>query len=271
MSDRLQAYLQRIGYQGVVRPDFQTLVGLHRAHLLTIPYENLDIHRGKTLSVDEDAIFDKIVRDGRGGWCYEMNGLFAWALKEIGFDVTLMGSTVNRQPTGRTIEGNHLVLLVQLERPYLVDVGFGNGFLEPLPLEEGVYQRGYLDYELWKDGDRWWFKNQRFAPIGYDFTLDAHQLGDFAPQSHELQTWEESGFVRTTVCQRFTPAGFVMLRGAVLTTVTENGAEQGTIADAAEYREALENLFDLHLPDAEILWEKVWARHQDWLKAQPSG
>jgi N-hydroxyarylamine O-acetyltransferase len=266
----INAYLKRIHYSAPPQPDLETLVGLHRAHLLAIPYENLDIHRGRYLSIREWDIFQKIVMSGRGGWCYEMNGLFAWALKQIGFNVTLLASTVNRQPDRRTIEGNHLVLLVRLDRPYLVDVGFGNGFIEPLPLEAGTYQQGYLDYQLWQEDERWWFRNQIHAPAGYDFTLDSHHLSDFAPQSHELQTWEESGFVRTTVCQRFTPEGLVILRGAVLTTITAAGADQGTIADAEEYREALEDLFDLHLDDTATLWEKVRAAHEVWLQQQQS-
>ncbi|MEO8609636.1 MAG: arylamine N-acetyltransferase [Chloroflexota bacterium] len=268
MDQKLSAYLERIGYQGEVRPDLETLTAVHRAHLMSIPYENLEIHRGGYLTVSADDAFQKIVVNGRGGWCYEMNGLLGWVLREIGFDVTLLGSTVNRQPTGKTIEGNHLILRVQLDKPYLADVGFGNGILEPIPLETGTYPQGFLNYKLRQDGEGWWFENHIYGGAGFDFTLEPHRLEDFKEQSHELQTWPESGFVRATVCQRFNADGYVSLRGAVLSRITQAGRQEQTIDNAADYEQVLANVFDLHLSDTDELWEKVWARHQAWVKEQ---
>jgi N-hydroxyarylamine O-acetyltransferase len=268
MNNKLTAYLNRINYTGDVRPDLDTLTRVHRAHLYAIPYENLEIHRDGYLTVDQDDIFQKIVVDRRGGWCFEMNGLLGWALREIGFDVTLLSSTVNRPPTGKFVEGNHLVLRVQLDRPYLADVGFGNGLMEPIPLENGTYQQDYLDYKLKHDGERWWFENHIYGGAGFDFNLDAHELADFAPQSHELQTWEGSGFVRNTVCFRLNEQGYVCLRGAVLTTVTENGQQEQVIDNFADYQRILTDTFDLPLPKTDTLWEKVWAKHQAWAKEQ---
>ena len=144
----INAYLDRIHYQGPRLPTRQVLFDVHRAHLRAITYENLDIHLGRTLTLDISHIFDKIVTRHRGGWCYEMNGLLAWALSELGFVVTLLPSAVNREKLGDKAERNHLILLVQLEQPYLVDVGFGNGFLQPLPLKPGHYRQDFLTYEL---------------------------------------------------------------------------------------------------------------------------
>jgi len=269
MDNKLSVYLNRINYHGDVRPDPDTLKKVHRAHLYSIPYENLDIHTGGYLTVRQDDIFQKIVVNRRGGWCFEMNGLLGWALREIGFDVTLLASTVNRHGTGKIVEGNHLVLLVQLERPYLADVGFGNGILEPIPLEHGTYQQGFLDYKLKHDGERWWFENHIYGGgAGFDFTLDAHQLDDFVPQSHELQTWEGSGFVQKTVCFRFTDQGYVCLRGALFTTVTESGQQERVIDNRADYQRILAEVFDLHLANTDALWEKVWARHTAWVEEQ---
>src|SRR5262249_39813398 len=130
---QLNDYLARIGYTDSPAVNLETLTALHRAHLLKITYENLDIHLGRYLTLDERAIFEKIVTNRRGGWCYEMNGLFAWALREMGFSVRLMASAVNRVVNGDGAERGHLILLVEIDRPYLADVGFGNGFLTPLP------------------------------------------------------------------------------------------------------------------------------------------
>ena len=157
-----------------------------------------------------------------------MNGLLAWA-GELGFSITLLGSAVNRERLGSAAERNHLILLVELDRLYLADVGFGNGFLRPLPLEPGRYPQGFLEYALAHDNGRWYFTNHVYGGAGYDFTLEPHQLPDFADRCHELQTDPESGFVRVAVCHRFTASGLIALRGAVLRRITAGGAHDTTI------------------------------------------
>lgn len=266
----IDAYLDRINYRGERAPSLETLAALHRAHLLAITYENLDIHLGRYVELDQRAMFDKMVTRRRGGWCFEMNGLFAWALGELGFSVTLLASAVNRAAQGDKAERNHLVSLVQLDRAYLVDVGFGNGFLRPLPLEPGTYRQGFLDYRLAREGDRWYFTNHVHGGPGYDFTLRPHRLDDFADKSHELQTSPESGFVRMVVCHRFTPDGILSLRGAVLRSVTADGARDEVIEDEATYRRALAERFDLHLPADETarLWRTVWEKHVEFMAQQ---
>ena len=265
---KLAAYLDRIGYSGPVGPDYTTLCALHRAHLLAVPYENLDIHLGRPLTLDEPQIVAKLVGAGRGGWCYEMNGLFAWALRQLGFEVQLLASAVDRAASGAAADGNHLVLLVQLERPYLADVGFGNGFLEPLPLAPGTYRQGYRTYALTLDGERWNYAPDPQDGPGYDFTLAPYQLADFAEQSHRQQTAPHSGFVRTTVCHRLTRDAVVSLRGALLSTTSAAGVERRVIADANDYQATLADRFGLQLAEAPALWERVWARHQAWLREQ---
>src|SRR5439155_12169680 len=88
----VDAYLERIGYAGPREPGFETLAALHRAHMLSVPFENLDIHLGRRLVLDREANFEKIVVRHRGGWCYELNGLFALLLERLGFRVTLLGA-----------------------------------------------------------------------------------------------------------------------------------------------------------------------------------
>src|SRR5215212_1339106 len=109
----LQAYLQRINYRGGRAPTAATLRDLHRAHLLAVPFENLDIHLGRPILLGQDALFDKIVRRRRGGFCYELNGLFAGLLRELGFEVTLLAAGVARADGGFGPEFDHLTLLVQ--------------------------------------------------------------------------------------------------------------------------------------------------------------
>ncbi len=268
---RLDAYLNRIGYTAPVRVDRQTLFALHNAHLLAIPYENLGIHLGRTLTLDVDAIFDKIVIRRRGGWCYEMNGLFAWALREIGFDVSLLAGTVGRRSGGASAEGNHLLMSVMLDQPYLADVGFGNGFLEPLPLVSDRYaQANFLKpFELRQAADRWELVSDGVGGGGFDFTLEPAVMTQFAAQCHHLQTSPESGFVRITVCHRFRPDALFSLRGAVLQKTHAGGSTTITLDNVVDYRRTLEDVFGLQLPEVERLWERVWTAHQNWIQTLP--
>jgi N-hydroxyarylamine O-acetyltransferase len=263
---QLARYFARVGYHGDTTPSLATLRGLHRAHLLSIPYENLDIHLGVPLTLDPECIFAKLVDERRGGWCYEMNGLFGHVLETLGFDVRRVSGTVGRAERGWRAQGNHLVLIVMLDRPWMADVGFGDGFLTPLPLEPGTYTQSFLSYRVSRDGPRWRVDNHAYGGAdGFDFTLTRRRLDDFATQCRELQTSPDSPFVRTTVCERFTPSGLIMLRGATLREVTAGGVTTRVLQDANQFAATLHDNFGLDLPVAAAdLWPEVWRMHVAW-------
>jgi N-hydroxyarylamine O-acetyltransferase len=263
------AYFRRIGYAGSAQPTRETLFAIHRAHLLAIPYENLDIHLGRTLVLDPETNFRKLVHERRGGWCYEMNGVFGAVLERLGYDVRYLSGAVGRARRGDAAEGNHLVLLVTLDQPWIVDVGFGDGFIEPLPLVEGTYRQGFLEFGLVRDGDRWTVLNH---PMGgadrFDFTLESRFLENFSGQCHALQTSPESGFVQTTVCQQFVADGIVTLRGAVLRKIRESGVTETTIDNASAWARVILEQFGLEIPGVERLFPRVWERHLAWAAAR---
>ncbi len=266
---KLEQYLQRIRYTGSLTPNLETLIGVHRAHLLSIPYENLDIHFGRTLELSTTRAFQKIVLEHRGGWCYEMNGLLAWALTEIGFDVELLACAVGQN----NASANHLALKVNLEQPYLADAGFGNGLLEPIPLQSGVYTQQSRAFTLEQDGENWIFQilSVSAAAVGnsFEFTLQPQVITVFQERCRYLQTSPESGFVRVVVAHRMTETGVQSLRGAVLQTIT-NGLESSRTLETHEaYDTALREVFDLHL-DTRDLWRKVWVSHLEWQKNLPA-
>jgi N-hydroxyarylamine O-acetyltransferase len=265
----IAAYLDRIGFSGPVTPSFQSLRAIHRAHLQTIPYENLDIHLGRRLELGAGPAFRKLVLDRRGGWCYEMNGLLAWALGELGFEVRMVAGTVGRETNGDRWEGNHLVLLVPLDgQLHLVDVGFGDGPLDPLPLLEGAYRVGFLDFRLERSGERWVLHNHEHGGAkSFDFMLEPRELSSFETRCHELQTLPSSGFVQKTVCQRYQGDELITLRGAVFRRVRRTGVDQLIVTGPEEYREVLEREFDLRIPEADQLWPKVWHRHLEWIRS----
>jgi len=266
----LQAYLDRIKFKGMPRPDLATLRAIHRGHLSSIPYENLDVAMGQRVSIDISPIFDKIVTRRRGGWCYEMNGLLAWALEDIGFKVTRMAGGVMRVAAGDANLGNHLVLRVDLDRPYLADVGFGDGMLEPVPIVEHTFRHDFLDYRLEDLRDGWWrFHNHLLggAP-SFDFEMKPAERALLADKCEWLQTSPDSPFVLNAVAQRHAPNRLSMMRGKTLKVLTPAGLSAREIGSAEEYVATLATVFDLELPEAANLWPKILARHEALFGAQ---
>ncbi|MDQ0462556.1 N-hydroxyarylamine O-acetyltransferase [Caulobacter ginsengisoli] len=266
----LAAYLDRIGHAGPVRPDLATLRAVHRAHLLAIPYENLDVQLGRPLTTDPAAAYAKIVEGRRGGWCYEMNGLLGWALGEIGFNVTRMAGGAVRVLRGEAAVGNHLVLRVDLDRPWIADAGFGDGPLDPYPLEAASFASAGYDFRLELQEDGWWRLHNH--PAGgapsFDFRSAPADEALLADRCDWLQTSPESGFVQNAVAQRHRPDRLLMLRGRVLRTATPTGTQDRLIGSADEYVAMLAEDFGLDLPEAADLWPKIVARHEVVMAAQ---
>lgn len=143
----VDAYLEWIGFGGTPSVDHATLARLQRLHMTAVPFENLFITQGIHVTTDAAASYDKIVRQGRGGWCFELNGSFGALLEAIGFRVTLLGAAVLLDGPSTTIE--HLTLEVLADQPYLVDVGFGDSSIQPLALNRaGPQDGGNATYEL---------------------------------------------------------------------------------------------------------------------------
>src|SRR5215510_16507775 len=150
----LQAYLKRINYNDPVAPTPETLRALQVAHLLTVPFENLSIHAGEPVVLNEDALFTKIVEKKRGGFCYECNGMFAGLLRALGFEVAMLGAGVAHAQGGYGPNFDHMALMVTLNDRWLVDVGFGESFVEPLLLDErGEQVQGTRSFRIVEDGD----------------------------------------------------------------------------------------------------------------------
>ncbi len=261
----LDAYLARIAYDGPMRPDLAALTALHRAHLRAIPYENLDVQMGRPVTIERAAIFEKLVTQKRGGWCYEMNGLFGWALAEIGFKVTRSAGAVVRELRGDDMIGNHLVLKVELEEGvYLADVGFGDGPLDPIAVQEGPFASEGFEFAVSQLGHGWWrFHNHEAggAP-SFDFDLSPADERRLAERCFWLQSAPESQFVQNAVLQFHKPDGLWLMRGRVLRHVTPADRKDYLIESAAEYVAVLSEVFGLRMPESADLWPKICARHE---------
>jgi len=268
---KLHRYLRRVGYGGPLSPTRTTLHNLHRAHLLAIPFENIDVQLGVRPSFDLDEVFEKIVERKRGGWCYEMNGLFAWVLRELGFTVDLVGAAVGRAKSGERALMNHLALIVRLDRPYLADVGFGNGMLVPAPLHVGTFSDGRFDFRLTREGEWWRFHNHRHNGSTYDFTERPYEYAAFEHKGRMLATTAESPFVQNLVAGRLTENGMVFLTNAALQRFTGNEIAEETAPNAAALQQILREHFDLEVDRIDALWNRVASQQRNATKRKLRG
>lgn len=243
----IRDYLQRIHYQGSLEPTLQTLQALHETHLLTVPFENLSIHYGQPIILQEALLFNKIVRKHRGGFCYELNGLFAWLLGQSGFQVTLLSAQVAGNDGTFSPEFDHLTLLIHhlSGSDWLTDVGFGDSFLRPLRFEAEIEQDGAdgKAYRLQKKYDGhmqrdYWIMQQFSDAIWqphYRFTLQPHTLADFTERCIYQQTSPESHFMQKRICSLATPAGRITLSDMRLITTIRGERKERELTGEEEY------------------------------------
>lgn len=244
------AYCERIGYDGPREPTEATLAALHRAHMLAVPFENLDIHLGVRNVLDPDHVYDKIVRRRRGGWCYELNGLFALLLERLGFQVTRYSAAVALSDPPSP-DYAHLTLRVDLDRPWLADVGFGDSFTRPILFdEEGDQERDGRRYRLARANGRVTL-NQDGAPQ-YSFAPVPRRMEEFEEMCAVQQTSPDSHFTRAPICSLATEDGRISLAGMRVVTTTPAGRREQQLRDEPERLAVLRDRFGVDLGDAEL-------------------
>jgi N-hydroxyarylamine O-acetyltransferase len=246
----IKAYLERINYHGSLAPTAETLRELQVAHLLAVPFENLSIHAGQPIVLEDEALFAKIVERRRGGFCYEANGLFAALLRALGFDVAMLSARVANAEGEFGPDFAHMTLMISLEQRWLVDVGFGDSFREPLLLDErSEQQQGRLAYRIVPDGARLILmqrdESDKWTPL-YRFTLQPYQYADYAEMCHYHQTSTRSHFTKARICSRATSEGRITLSEMHLITTTEEGERQErTLTSREEYADVLRQHFGI--------------------------
>ncbi len=220
--------------------------------MLSVPFENLDIHLGRPILLSQAAFFDKIIEHRRGGFCYELNGSFAALLRALGFRVSMLSARVARKDGGFTPDFDHMTLLVRLKERWLADVGFGDSFTEPRRLDVIGPQRdnGKL-YRITraKDGrlvSRWDENSNSWEPQ-YMFTLRQRRLADFAPRCRWQETSPDSHFKKGRLITRLTPIGRVTLTDTQLVLTRGSRRIEKAVVTPNEFDRLLHRHFGIDL------------------------
>ncbi len=243
-------YLARIGVSGLgVSCDASSLKTLQRSHLLNVPFENLDIHWNRPILLETDRFYKKIVEEKRGGYCYELNGLFNELLKFVGFETRLVSGRVFNG-SGHGPEFDHAAIIVTLgASEYLADVGFGDFTAEPLQIivDEEQYDAagiflirdfgdGYLEVAK-RSGDSWQ-SEYIFRPIG-------RNLSEFSEMNKFQQTSPDSHFTKGKVCSLMTAQGRKTLTDKSFIVTTDGNKSDRPIESEAEFESILKQEFNI--------------------------
>ena len=254
-TEKISAYLTRIGFTGTPAPNLATLIALQRAHLETVPYENLDIMRNIPISLNLDSLHEKIVIRRRGGYCFELNGLFTWLLRNLGFRVKEYLSRFLRGERGIPTR-RHRVIHVSIkdEGDFLCDVGVG-GTIPRCPLElildtaneqngeiYRIERKPILGYVLskWNSGQQTWGQI-------YSFTLEEQLETDYIIPSFYCENHPASPFRTMDMVHIFTKDGRKSIAGREFRIFSPNGVETATISTDAEYQKILQTHFGIVL------------------------
>jgi N-hydroxyarylamine O-acetyltransferase len=253
-------YLKHINVdEGDYVPTLELLQEIHRKHLLKVPFENLDIIFGRKLSMNTEDIYNKIVLDKRGGICFETNTLMYSVLQELGYNVKrISGRFWNIEKSEWNPEFSHLALIISINKTeFLVDVGVGGGFLEPIQIKNGqTYSDANGSYQVVKVVDNEFFLRHLEENEWKDllqFQTISRNENDFYEQCDYYQTSKETFFTQKRLVSKPTLNGKVTLTDNVL-KVTENSQVTITeLKDEEEWKRVLQNSFGINIDELAIL------------------
>jgi N-hydroxyarylamine O-acetyltransferase len=251
----LADYLSRISYQGGTEADLNTLRLLHRTHMQAVPFENLDIHIGRSIFMDLARFYHKIVGERRGGFCFEQNGLFFWALEQLGYRVQLLEANVYEGNGTYSRPFDHMTVLAEIDgQRWLCDVGFGESFLEPLCIDHPAPQHQQTGiYRIEQHGDTFIYLDQNEQgewEIQYRFFLQPRQLSDYAASCEHVQTSPDSEFTHKRICSLARPDGRITLSERSWIETKNDERSERELSGEAEVDQMLRLHFGIDLTPA---------------------
>jgi N-hydroxyarylamine O-acetyltransferase len=248
----LDAYFERINYKGCMEAGEDTLRDIHIAHTLNMPFENLDVFYGRPILLDGASLYKKMVKERRGGYCFEMNGLFSLVLQEMGFKVTNLLAKVTIDGIHYTTRTHQAILVEIGNRKWVADVGFGNdGIIAPLILEENTEQTQFAHTYRLITHATLGYVLQKKREDGYDplfaFTLEECSPEDFLMSNHFTATFPGSFFLTMRMCTMPTKDGRITLTDEHFKVVKNNVVLDTPIANEYEFGTVLKEHFNLDL------------------------
>jgi N-hydroxyarylamine O-acetyltransferase len=252
------AYLARIGFRGPVEPTLETLAGLTRAHISSIPFENVDVLLGRGVRIDLASISRKLIADRRGGYCFEHGTLFQAAIEHLGFHSTAHAARVVTMRPRHEAPRTHMFLTVAVDgTSFVVDPGFGgHGALVPVPVRDGVEVRDGVDRHRMVRRDGEWVLEAEIdgtmTPL-WTSTLEPELPIDFELANHWVSTSPGSVFVNRLMLRALTPGGRTSVMNRDVTVVRNGTSEKHQLADRGALRALLAGHFGFDLPEVERL------------------
>lgn len=247
----IEKYLNRIDFHDTIDIDENSLFRLQKQHLLNIPFENLDIHYGKKISLVIKDIYKKIIIQKRGGFCYELNGIFHQLLKQLGFNAKLISARVHTDKGNYSPEYDHLAIIVKLEsKEFLVDVGFGKFSLEPLLLNANqIIKDNYGLFQFDKYHTNYYrineIKNNKLIPQ-YIFKIKERELNEFDKRCKFHQSSNNSHFTKKKLISIATAIGRITLNNSQL-KITHSGIENIENFEESEFENKLKQYFVIEI------------------------
>lgn len=251
----INKYLKRINLHSEVKPDLETLRSLHRQHLYNVPFENLDIHCGRKIVLEKNKLLQKIIGEGRGGFCYELNGAFYELLTTAGFKVKRISAGVCDDGENYGPDFDHMALIVNINgEEFLADVGFGDSFIEPLKFNLDEIQKDIKDYfRISKSEDKQYYILSRssdgnnFLPQ-YRFTTASRELNEYDEMCRYHQTSPLSHFTQKVICSMAVETGRVSLSDLKFIRTVDGVKSQKDITET-EFCTLLKTHFNISLTD----------------------
>lgn len=248
----LNNYLERIHLQEKITPNLDALKLLQKSHLLNIPFENLDIHNGTPITIDVEKFYNKIVENKRGGFCYELNGLFNELLRTLGFNACIVSARVFNTDGKYGNEFDHLAIIVLLDNEkWLTDVGFGEFAFSPLKIDSGIEQedeRGI--FRIYRYNEEYYVVQKKTSPgwkSEYLFSLKPRTLSEFSGMCRYHQTSAKSSFTQKKMCSIATPTGRITLTDNNLKITINNELKETAVSNKKQFYELLKNYFDIEM------------------------
>jgi len=247
-----QKYLKRINYQGKIKPNLETLGLIQKSHLLHVPFENLDIHYHTPIELDTDRIYKKIVERHRGGFCYELNGLYFKLLKSLEFKVKMVSARGYSLTNGFGAEYDHLTIIAHIDGVnYLTDVGFGEFAFAPLEIKLNQVQNDHKgDFIIEKYDDFYFLVNKKVEDKWfpqYLFSLKKRDYREYQGMCTYHQTSSESHFTQKRLCSLPTENGRITITGDLLKITNGKDVEEIKIKDEGEFYGYLMQYFKMKL------------------------